>query len=343
MGSGMSKYGRRAKFVFPMLLMASVSQLLLSPNAEATQNESLFTVQHQVDQLQIQAASAAEAANGAKVRLSVLQRNLSGVQHQQAREGAGLIALKKSLGLLAANAYKNGGLSNGMQLLFAQNPSEYLASAGQLEAVTRSQGIELRRYTAAEQRFHQTSLVVGDRVKQVQAVQRDLATSAALAQAKLASAEKLLNSLKSADRMRYLAAQAARNASDRKVSRASSKLVNTVSGRAGVALRFALQQIGKPYLFGAAGFARWDCSGLTMVAFARAGVSLPHSSQEQIHYGRKVSFTSLLPGDLVFFFRDVSHVGIYLGHGLILDAPHPGRNVQVDSVRSMPFAGAIRL
>ena len=80
-----------------------------------------------------------------------------------------------------------------------------------------------------------------------------------------------------------------------------------------------------------------------MVAFAGAGVSLPHSSQEQIHYGRRVSRGPLLPGDLVFFFRGISHVGIYLGQGLIVDAPHPGRNVQDDSLNSMPFAGAVRL
>lgn len=140
-----------------------------------------------------------------------------------------------------------------------------------------------------------------------------------------------------------MAAEAARNATNRKSSLTSAKLGNSVSGRAVIALRFALKQIGKPYYFGAAGLMRWDCSGLTMVAFAHAGVALPHSSQEQIHYGRRVSLGALLPGDLVFFFRGISHVGIYLGRGLIVDAPHPGRNVQVDRLGSMPFAGAVRL
>lgn len=337
----MSKRGLR--LILPLVVAASLAQLLLPVAANAAPSASLTAVQNQVDQLQTEAAAAAEAANGAKVRLAALQHTLAGVQGQRAQESAAVGSLQKSLGLIAANAYKNGGVSNGLQLLFSPNPAEYLASASQLEVLMRSQSVQLRRFAAAEQRLHQTSLVVVDRVKQVQVLQHELAASAAVAQGKLAAAQKILNSLKAGERRRYLAAQAAREAASRKSSLASAKLGNTVSGRAGIALRFALQQIGKPYYFGAAGMRSWDCSGLTMVAYARAGVSLPHSSEAQIHYGRPVSRGSLLPGDLVFFYRGPSHVGIYLGHGLIVDAPHPGRNVQVDPLNSMPFAGAVRL
>jgi len=336
-----SPRGLRLILVFG--LAGSLLQPLFAGSAVAAPAQSLTAVQRQVDQLQTEAAAAAEAANGAKVRLAALEHTLAGVQSQRAKESVALGGLKKELGLIASNAYKNGGVSNGLQLLFAQNPTEYLASASQLEVVTRSQGIQLRTYVAAEQRLHQTSLVVVDRVKEVRVLQSELAASATLAQDKLTAAERILNSLKASERRRYLAAQAARNKADRKSSLTSAKLGNTVSGRAGIALRFALKQIGKPYYFGAAGLMRWDCSGLTMVAFARAGVSLPHSSQEQLHYGRRVSLGSLLPGDLIFFYRGVSHVGIYLGKGLIVDAPHPGRNVQVDSINSMPLIGAVRL
>lgn len=318
--------------------------LSLSPwPAAASPNPSLASVSRQVDQLQTDAADAAEAANGAQVRLAALLHTLAGVQGQQAQQGAALKTLKHNLGVIAASAYKNGGLGEGIQLLFAQNPSEYLASASALEVVTAAQGVQLRRYATAEQRFHQTSMLVGDRVKLVQATQRELVAAAALAQSKLVAVQRLLNSLKSAERKRYLAQQAARQKSDKKSSLSSAKLGNTISGRAGIALRFAIRQIGDAYYFGAAGPTRWDCSGLTMVAFAQAGVSLPHSSQAQIHYGRKVSKGSLQPGDLVFFYRGISHVGIYLGHGLVVHAPRPGLDVKVESLNAMPFAGAVRL
>jgi cell wall-associated NlpC family hydrolase len=334
---------RGLKLTLPLLVLSGLLQLLLPISAEAAPSGSLTAVQRQVDQLRTEAADSAEAANGAKVRLAGLQNSLAGIKREQAKQGVAIGKMQRSLGLIAANAYKSGGLGTSIQLLFAQNPSQYLASASQLEVITRAQGIQLRRYTAAEQRFHQTSLIASDRVRQVQIVQRELAAAAALAQDKLVAAEKLLISLKGADRKRFLAAQTARNATEQKGSRVSAKLANTVSGRSGIALRFALSQIGKPYYFGAAGLKSWDCSGLTMVAYARAGVSLPHSSQQQIRYGRRISFAELQPGDLVFFYRNVTHVGIYLGRGLIVDATRPGRNVQVDPISSMPFAGAIRL
>lgn len=334
---------RGPRQVLSFALAATLPQFLFISGVNAAPTQPVINIQRQVDQLQIEAAASAEAANGAKVRLTALQQNLAEVQGRRAQQGSALNLLKKNLGLIAASAYKNGGVGNGLQLLFAQNPAEYLANASQLEGVTRSQGIQLRRYAAAEQRLHQTSLIVVDQVKEVRIQESVLAASSAKAVAKLATAERILNSLKASERRRYFAAQTARNSADQKSSLSSAKLGNTISGRAGIALRFALQQIGKPYYFGASGLIRWDCSGLTMVAFARAGVSLPHSSEAQIHYGRPVSRGSLVPGDLVFFYRGISHVGIYLGNGLIVDAPHPGRNVQVDSLNSMPFAGAVRL
>lgn len=326
-----------------LALAVALAISLLPGVAAASPNTSLANVQRQVDQLRSEAADSAEAANGAQVRLTALQRTLAGVQGRQAQQGAAVASLKRNLGAIAANAYKNGGLSNSMQLLFAQDPTGYLTSASQLDAVTRNQSIQLRRLAAAEQRLHQTSLVVGDKVKLVQATQRELAAASALAQSKLRAAERILSSLKANERKRFLAAQAAIDRVQSKSSLKSAKLANKVSGRAGIALRFALQQIGDSYYFGAAGPTRWDCSGLTMVAFARAGVSLPHSSQAQFNYGRRIPRSSLQPGDLVFFYRSITHVGIYLGNGLMVDAPRPGRNVRVSPLNSMPFAGAVRL
>lgn len=175
----MSRRGPRLTLV--LALVVTMSQILFSTEAVASPGTSLSAVGQQVDQLQTEAAASAEAANGAKVRLVALQLTLAGVQGERARQSVTLDALKKSLGLIAANAYKGGGISNGMQLFFDQNPTEYLASAAQMEAVTRSQSIELRQYTTAEQRLHQTSLVVVERVKQVQVLQRELAASATLA------------------------------------------------------------------------------------------------------------------------------------------------------------------
>ena len=87
---------------------------------------------------------------------------------------------------------------------------------------------------------------------------------------------------------------------------------------------FAMAQVGKAYVFGAAGPSAFDCSGLTMAAWAQAGVSLPHSSSAQYASGRHISESELQPGDLVFYYSPISHVGIYIGNGQIVNALNPG-------------------
>ena len=112
--------------------------------------------------------------------------------------------------------------------------------------------------------------------------------------------------------------------------------------RAQEALRYAESKIGSPYVYGAAGPNAFDCSGLTMMAWAQAGVGLPHSSSAQMGSGARVSSNNLKPGDLVFYYSPVSHVGIYIGNGQIVHAANPGTGVVVAGVFSMPFSGAVR-
>jgi cell wall-associated NlpC family hydrolase len=114
------------------------------------------------------------------------------------------------------------------------------------------------------------------------------------------------------------------------------------SARAAPAVAFARAQIGKPYVWGATGPGSYDCSGLVQAAWAAAGVSLPRTTYDQINAGRRVSIGELLPGDLVFYYAGVSHVGMYVGGGTIIHAPHPGASVEYAPVGEMPIVGAVR-
>ena len=91
----------------------------------------------------------------------------------------------------------------------------------------------------------------------------------------------------------------------------------------GAAVQYALAQVGDAYVYGATGPSAFDCSGLTMMAWAQAGVGLPHSSSAQMGSGTPVSQSQLQPGDLVFYYSPVSHVGIYIGNGQIVHAANP--------------------
>lgn len=192
-----------------------------------------------------------------------------------------------------------------------------------------------------------TQLVLGDRTALLLAEQKRLNQQVAEAKTALLKAEKLLKSLAKADRERLLREEAAREnkiLSDSKRYAASYKGDNT---RGSIALKFALQQIGDIYVWAAAGPTRWDCSGLTLRAFQKAGVSLPHHSGSQFKYGKQVAYSNLKPGDLLFFGKPISHVSIYMGGGKMVQAPRAGKKVEVVPLTKMfgrkPFVGARRL
>ena len=325
-------------------LIAIASPLFLAPSAEAAQ--TLAQVQARVRQLEEEATTAAEEAQEAKVKLASLNRTLAGIQAKKEVQSQSVSALSKSLSAIAVEQYKTGGLSQSLELLFSSNPALYLSAAGSLEAITRKQSVELRKYQAAKQRLTATSLTVNDKLVLVQQAQKKLAAQSARATAKLAEAELLLSKLKKEDRERLARLAQQEEDDDQKSSLAAAKALSGVSGRSGKALQYALKQIGDKYVFGAAGMTTWDCSGLTMRAFQNAGVSLPHSSRAQYSYGKSVKRSELKPGDLVFFGRPISHVGIYIGGGKMVHAPRSGSRVKIASAANLgrkPYIGARRL
>ena len=312
--------------VLPLAAAIAVSLLLAPPSQAAP---SLEQVQAQVIRLEEEATAAAEGAQEAKVRLASLTRSLAGIQAKAALQGKTVDAISKTLGAIAVDQYKSGTISESLELLFSSDPSLYLSAAGSLEAITRKKGIQLRKFQSAEQQLNATSLTVSDRLAQVKVLQKRLAERSAVATSKLAQAESLLSKLKKADRERLARLAKEREDADQASSLKAAKGAAGVSGRAGIALKFALGQIGDRYVFGAAGMTLWDCSGLTMRAFQRAGVSLPHSSRAQSRMGKGVSYSQKKPGDLLFYGRPVSHVGIYLGNGKMVHAPRSGSRVKV--------------
>jgi cell wall-associated NlpC family hydrolase len=325
-------------------MAALIAPLLTVPAADAAQ--TLAQVQARVRQLEEEATTAAEGAQEAKVKLASLNGQLQGIQAKAAVQSQSVNALSKSLNAIAVEQFKTGGLSQSLELLFSADPALYLSAAGSLEAITRKKSVELRKFQAAKQRLTATSLTVSDKLALVKATQKKLAAQSARATAKLAEAESLLSKLKKEDRERLARLAQEEEDADQASSLAAAKKAVGVSGRAGKALQFALKQIGDKYVFGADGMTYWDCSGLTMRAFQTAGVSLPHSSRAQFNYGKSVKRSNLAAGDLVFFGRPISHVGIYLGGGKMVHAPRSGSRVKVASAYNLgnkPFVGARRL
>ena len=160
-------------------------------------------------------------------------------------------------------------------------------------------------------------------------------------QSKLGAAQKLLNTLTAQER-------AALSADESRANRDNSRadLGNSVpaSQRAGAAFAAAQSKIGSPYVYGASGPSSFDCSGLTSWAYSQAGVSIPRTSQSQANAGTRIySQGGLQQGDLVIFYGDMHHVGLYAGNGQVLHAPKPGASVRYESIGNMPFQFGVRI
>jgi cell wall-associated NlpC family hydrolase len=165
---------------------------------------------------------------------------------------------------------------------------------------------------------------------------------------KIAQAKKVLTKLTASQRKQISETEkkestranaAGRAATSRSSTRSS---VTGGSGRGAKALAYAKAQLGEPYVRNGDGPSGWDCSGLTMRAWGSVGVSLPHSSRQQYSRGRSVAKSDLQLGDLVFFYSDIHHVGLYAGNGQVLHAPRPGKSVEYIKMSYMPYAGARR-
>jgi peptidoglycan DL-endopeptidase CwlO len=326
----------------PVFSLALAFSLLPAISAQGA--PSLTNVRTQIRILQEQAASAGEAAHQAKVEYNSLTRKLEEVQERVSADAATVSKFKNSLGAIANEQYKSGPLSQSLELLFSSNPELFLLAAGSLESVTRKQSIQLKQYSVAKQRLTATTLTVNDKLELAKKAQARFVAQEKAVKDKLATAEKLLKSLSKAEQARLTRLNAAAEKKDQKKSIAFASKSKLGSGRGSLALRFSIKQMGDRYVYGAAGPTLWDCSGLTMRAFATAGVSLPHSAAAQARYGKSVPLSQLRPGDLVFF---ISHVGIYISKGRMVNAPRPGANVKIQEFTpnfgSLSFYGARRL
>jgi cell wall-associated NlpC family hydrolase len=330
-------------------LVSALLVLSILPIAPAGAAPSLNDVRTKVRILQEQAAAAGEAAQQAKVEYKSLNRKLESVQRQAAADAATVAKFKNSLGAIAREQYKNGSMSQSLELLFSSDPKLFLAAAGSLESVTRKQSLQLKQYSVAKQRLTATSLTVNDKLVLAKRAQARFIAQEKAVKDKLAAAQKLLNSLSKAERERLARLNENAENADQKKSLAQAAKSNLGSGRGSIALRFSIKQIGDRYVYGAAGPTLWDCSGLTMRAFGTAGVSLPHSAAAQARYGKRVALNQLKPGDLVFFGKNryISHVGIYISKGLMVNAPRPGSRVKIakftPNFGSLSFYGARRI
>jgi peptidoglycan DL-endopeptidase CwlO len=286
----------------------------LVAQARALSNE-INSLNQQYDGLRIQLT---QAQTEAKVAEGTYVRDLSEL-------GAGKLAV----GQLAAQSYMNGGLTTPLEVLTTSSAQTLIGRAAFVQELQEENGDQVTQIAegvAAAQRARASAEQQTDRAKQLAA---QMASKRRQAQGKI-------NTLNSSVFRKAMAVfNATGNYPDINIPTA-----NTIGAQA---LRWALTRRGDPYVWGGAGPNDFDCSGLVMWAYAKVGISLPHFTGDQWQMGVHVGRNQLEPGDLVFFYPDIGHVGLYIGNGLMVDAPDFGEDVQVQPVMWNVYVGAVRI
>jgi peptidoglycan DL-endopeptidase CwlO len=316
---------------------------------------SIDQVEHRLDALYHEAEAAQERLNTLNVQLAEREKRLRALRSDLRERRRHYRNVSDMVAAMAAEEAQNVRyqLSRTQQFLFADDPDELLDRIAAEEALSTEKGETLTRLTTVSRRLHLQQSRLSRELVEVRADQQQAAREEDTVDAKVAQAEDLLAELEAERRARLREArtqerreararaqEAASHEPSRSVPRPTTS--SPVSGGAAEAVDFALDQVGDAYVYGAAGPDAWDCSGLTMQAWAAAGVSLPHSSSSQYYSGTHVSTSDLQPGDLVFYYQPISHVALYIGDGQIVHASNPSEPVNVAPVGSMPITGAVR-
>ena len=270
-----------------------------------------------------------EQYNGLRIQLSQARTQANVAQRTYAQDIIRLSAGQLSIGQLAAQSYMNIGLDTSLELLTTGNAQNLISRASIMQQLQHQNGARIGQMAAAVAAAQRAKATAAQQSKVVARLAAQMAVKRQAAQKKI----NILNSAVFAKAMTVF----------RKTGNFPNIEIPTANTIGAQALRAALTKRGDPYIWGAAGPSAFDCSGLVLWAYAQVGISLPHFTGDQWNMGVHVARADLQPGDLVFFYPDIGHVGLYIGNGLMVDAPNFGEPVQVEPVMWDVYVGAVRI
>ncbi|WP_438292173.1 NlpC/P60 family protein [Streptomyces sp. HUAS TT7] len=350
--------------------LASVSLLAQSADAApAEPKPSIEEVQKKVDDLYRQADLATQKYDAAKEATATQRAKADALLDQVAAGTAKLNETRRVIGSYAAAQYRDGGVTPTMTLLFSDDPQAFFDQNQLMGRLSDEQQKTLSTFETERAANAKKRAEASRSLAALTTSQQTLRAGKQDVQTKLAAARTLLSTLTTQEKARLaaiekkkqdearrkaaeLAAQQAAAAAKKKSAPPAGHTPSSPSSpsspsapattKAAKALAFARAQMGKPYVWGATGPASYDCSGLTQAAWKAAGVDLPRTTWDQVKVGTRIATADLQPGDLVFFYDDISHVGMYIGNGMMIHAPHSGAYVREESIYYMPIYGSVR-
>jgi cell wall-associated NlpC family hydrolase len=350
------RHGRHLLGVVALVPLLASSSLFAAVPAQAKPDtaRSIERVRNKIDSLHHRAEKTTEEYLETQESLRSTKIRVKAARERVRQQRTQVRLTRESLGRLASEMYQQGELST-LAVALGDDPDGMLARAGLTSTVAERQQALSERLRAQEVKLEAAASAVTAQEASLQAQTTKLGALKTRIRRDIRGAETELDSLKAVQRAELLRASRSRSrqappkdVGDAEISGSGTSVscggvgIVAPSERVADTLRFACAQLGDPYRWAASGPDAWDCSGFTSGSWRAGGVSLPHSSRMQFGYGQRVSKGSLLPGDLVFFYSPISHVGIYIGNGMMIHAPSSGDVVKIAPVLRN-FSGAVRL
>jgi cell wall-associated NlpC family hydrolase len=316
---------RRATILRGLLgVVAAVGVLLVPTAAHATPSPS--TIEKQIDEQWDKLESIIEQYNDVHNQLIKNRAQLKKINDRLEPLQLEVDLAMSHVGGMAADAYKQGSPGAVEAMVVSGSPTGLTEKLTFLDQIARHQRQQVAGAAKLRDKYAQDKAALVTLTDAVAVRDKDLGTRKKEIQKKVDALQKM-----------RIKAYGSAGANDGPL-RTGPCPVSYTNDKGGRAAQKACDLIGKPYIFGSEGPGGYDCSGLTKVAWASVGVHLEHFTGDQIHEGRAVSRSELQPGDLIFYGSPVHHVGIYVGGGIMVHAPHTG-----DHVRMAPIdrSGAI--
>ncbi len=290
---------------------------------------NLTTLVAQAKQLEFQINALSEQYDGLRIQLTRAQADARIAQSAASRGSAALAVGQQAVAQLAAANYMNSGLDPTLAALTTGDPQQFLSQASAITELDQSSGAMVHTLSNEVTQALRDKQTADQQVAQVNALEAQMNVKKKVIDAKIDQ----VNSAAMKQAMAIFTQTG-------RYPNISVPTANTVGAQA---LQAAITRAGDPYVWGAAGPSAFDCSGLVVWAYAQEGIALPHYTGSLWNSGVHVARNDLEPGDLVFFFADISHVGIYVGDGMMIDAPDFGVPVHVEPVYWSAYVGAVRI
>jgi cell wall-associated NlpC family hydrolase len=319
------------------LLLAAVALPLASLSLGSTTSAqaapaSKQSLTQQLDRLNREADALVEDYLTQKAALETTRRDMSKLQARARQAQRNFDQLQAAVSAQWTAAYVRGTGTDIASLLGAGDPTVALQRMQSLELLAQRDAETVVELQAAKRSYESSRNTLAAAAKTQAATVARLAAKKAKVEDAVRRTQALLSRMSASERARAVGTSTSGSGSSS--GGGSSPVPNVPAPNAGAAkaVAFAKAQIGEPYQYGAAGPDSWDCSGLTMMAWAAAGKSLPHSSSAQYSATRRISRSQLAPGDLIFYYSPISHVSIYVGNGMRVAATHTGSYVKLQSI-----------